>query len=421
MVSLTFILYQIIPLQSLNMSLSQETKKAIDTAVTAGNLPKRGRSNQLTLRLKRNPEKSSYVVLARADGSLTKAGEHFYGNNPTQTKPTSQFDFTTPLIKRGANDYIRTRDGRESLVRSLRADGSVSLTRLGRSYFKRKQSEYVVQVPVIVSGTDRRGKTVDRRTLLPTDLLGIGQILASDSLSQTQKVNRVKSYVLQELGLATQNGRTILMEISDETFSYDRDAEWQISSLTTTVNADGTSTTEAAMRQPLAGKPLSCAVFLPYPDMICDSAFEDHNDCLCVPRQMAEVLNAPLEDMVEYFNQFFESELWQQEGVSPESLKQFCISQGHAFYFCNGYRLLDSFEPKDRTKKAIAFCAYNAHCYMYKSAKVISSWSVAADKECEEQELLQNESKSKLPPVDEWQRFTGTAEPGHFYTFDLMI
>ncbi len=93
------------------MSLSQETKKAIDTAVTAGNLPKRGRSNQLTLRLKRNPEKSSYVVLARADGSLTKAGEHFYGNNPSQTRPSSQFDFTTPLIKRGANDYIRTRDG----------------------------------------------------------------------------------------------------------------------------------------------------------------------------------------------------------------------------------------------------------------------------------------------------------------------
>ncbi len=84
-------------------------------------------------------------------------------------------------MKRGANDYIRTRDGREALVRSLKADGSVSLTRLGRSYFKRKQNEYVVQVPVIFSGTNKRGKLVNRQSVLPTDLLGVGQILASDA------------------------------------------------------------------------------------------------------------------------------------------------------------------------------------------------------------------------------------------------
>ena len=116
--------------------------------------------------------------------------------------------------------------------------------------------------------------------------------------------------MLKELGLQAQKGRTVLMEISDETFSYDRNGEWQISSLTTSVNADGSSTTEAAMRQPLAGKPLACAAFLPYPDQIVDCAFEDHDDCLCVPRQLAAVLNEPLEDIVEYFNQFVETDAW---------------------------------------------------------------------------------------------------------------
>ena len=160
-----------------------------------------------------------------------------------------------------------------------------------------------MQVPVVVSGTNKRGNPVNRQTFLPTDLLGVGQILASDALHEAQQINRVKSYVLKELGLQTQNGRTVLIEISDETFSYDRNGEWQISSLTTSVNADGSSTTEAAMRQPLAGKPLACAAFLPYPDQIVDCAFEDHDDCLCVPRQLAAVLNEPLEDIVEYFNQ----------------------------------------------------------------------------------------------------------------------
>ena len=53
---------------------------------------------------------------------------------------------------------------------------------------------------------------------------------------------------------------------------------------------------------------------------------------------------------------------------------------------------------------------------MYKSAKVISQWNVAADKDGEEpeHEVLQNETQTKLPPVDDWQRFTGTPEPGIF-------
>ena len=124
---------------------------------------------------------------------LTKVGEFYYGQNPSQPTPTSQFNYNTPLMKSGSNDYIRTRDGREALVRSLKVDGSVSLTRLGRSYFKRKQTEYVVQVPVVVSGTNKQGNPVNRQTFLPTDLLGVGQILASDALNETQKITEERA------------------------------------------------------------------------------------------------------------------------------------------------------------------------------------------------------------------------------------
>ena len=184
------------------MALNEAMKEAMRNAMAEDNPPRRGRSNQTTLRLK-TPGKSSYVLLARADGTLTKAGEFYYAENPSQPTPTSQFDYNTPLMKRGANDYIRTRDGKEALVRSLKVDGSVSLTRLGHSYFKRRQTEYVVQVPVIVSGTNKRGNPVNRQTFLPTDLLGVGQILASDALNEAQKIDRVKSYVLKQLGLQT--------------------------------------------------------------------------------------------------------------------------------------------------------------------------------------------------------------------------
>ena len=59
------------------MSLNDDVKEAIRIAIAGGTLPKRGRSNQTTLNLKQNPGRSSYVLLARADGSLTKAGEFF--------------------------------------------------------------------------------------------------------------------------------------------------------------------------------------------------------------------------------------------------------------------------------------------------------------------------------------------------------
>ena len=63
------------------MALNEATKEAMRTAMAEDNLPRRGRSNQVTLRLKRNPGRSSYVLLARADGALTKAGEFYYGEN----------------------------------------------------------------------------------------------------------------------------------------------------------------------------------------------------------------------------------------------------------------------------------------------------------------------------------------------------
>ena len=94
---------------------------------------------------------------------------------------------------------------------------------------------YVVSVPVIVNGKNARGKVQSRTTELPVDMLGIGRIPQNNSDTPERRIARVKSHVLQQLAIRTQGGATILMEISGETFSYDRDGEWLISELTTKV------------------------------------------------------------------------------------------------------------------------------------------------------------------------------------------
>jgi hypothetical protein len=93
-------------------------------AIASAALPKRGRSNQVTLSLKRNPCRSSYVLLARADSSLTKAEEYYYGQNPSQPRPTRQFDVYNASRARLRGDFWPGAPGAvvfESFLRVKRA------------------------------------------------------------------------------------------------------------------------------------------------------------------------------------------------------------------------------------------------------------------------------------------------------------
>ena len=94
-------------------------------------------------------------MLADGAGKLTPAGI-FYCESTGAQRPRAAFTQDQELISRGGNDYIRTRDRREALVRSLRPDGSTRLTQLGRAFFKNRYREYVVHVPVTIRGGSRQ-------------------------------------------------------------------------------------------------------------------------------------------------------------------------------------------------------------------------------------------------------------------------
>ena len=49
----------------------------------------------------------------------------------------------------------------------------------------------------------------------------------------------------------------------------------------------------------------------------------------------------------------------------------------------------------------MAFTTYDGHCYMYKSARVVSDWVVATPQVQKAQ--LASEVVSTLPPVAEWR------------------
>ena len=116
--------------------------------------------------------------------------------------------------------------------------------------------------------------------------LGLSGIMENEQYTEAQAHARVRSRVLGELGLRTQGGETVILEVSGETYTYNRDGEWQISSMATESGRDGEAVVDVAIRQPMAAL-RSCAAQLPYPEQILPEAFEEHPDKLCVCRQLA--------------------------------------------------------------------------------------------------------------------------------------
>ena len=117
----------------------------------------------------------AFALLARTDGQLTRAGQHYYSHLGLRP-PTKDFDYNQPLIREGPNDYILLRNGPKKLVRSLEGDGEHRLTKLGKAFFRDKCYEYLAHVPVVIRGRRRSGRNVgaayERKDWLPINELG---------------------------------------------------------------------------------------------------------------------------------------------------------------------------------------------------------------------------------------------------------
>ena len=109
--------------------LTDARKDEIRAAIQAARKPTRGASNRTILATGAGPTRrqNKYLVLADGDGKLTQAGIFYYQTTGAE-RPRAAFSQDQELISRGGNDYIRTRDRREALVRSLRPDGTTRVT-----------------------------------------------------------------------------------------------------------------------------------------------------------------------------------------------------------------------------------------------------------------------------------------------------
>ena len=424
------------------MNALNETRRAqITTAVAAGRVPTHTHRRTTLATGAGVGNRRHYIVLADHRG-LTPAGRAYY-EHTQQEPPDRQVDLNQQPTRQGDSEYARDRQGRQMRLRTLRADGTFDYTAAGRHFYSRRQVEMVVHVPVVIEGTRKGGATYRHTSYLPVEDVGVGRIMVAAGLTAAQKAARVRTLVLRQLSLSTRGGRTVLLEVSDETYYYDRDRPWTIDEMTTEPT-EGNPRVDVRLRRVLAGvsphqdpvspdqllvspdqaslqdaspgpPPLAAAAFIPHCDQVVPEAWGWHGDNLCVVRQLSKHLGKSMRALIDEFDRLLDGP-WQHEGIEVEDVKRYCQEHQLPFYCIASGRLLDAWQPAEPKGKAVAFCAFQGHMYLYHSARCVSDWTPG----CEATVKLRGEARGELPPLATWLLWTGTPAPGYFACEDLL-
>ena len=178
---------------------------------------------------------------------------------------------------------------------------------------------------------------------------------------------------------------------------------------------DNRAQVQVALRQPM-GALREISYQLYNGSEILPSAFEARNDKLCVARQLAELLQLPLPEVLSDFDAICDKG-WEERGITALEIREFCAWRGAPMFFvsCRG-ELLDAYQPPVKENRAVAFTCYQAHAYFYRSARAVSH----CDDTPRNEGLYRGDRKeTTVPPFSEWRPWAGRVESGHFWAEDL--
>ncbi len=253
----------------------------------------------------------------RADGQTTREGA-LYNQLSGEANGDRRFDPNQPESRRGNTEYIRDRSGREVALRTLQPNGDWSNTRAGLMYFQRARAEVVAQVPVLIRGTRSSGHPYERRDWLPAEDAGVGRIMVDSRLPLRQREIRAKQLVIAQLS-------NPIMELSGEVFTLDPHGEWFYNDMRTDPWEYGPVVT-TQFHTPMGHQLRRAADFIPHADQVLESAYDQSDDRLCVPRQLAELLSEDFHELCADFDDRLEN--WRPRGITSKELGQWCTDRG---------------------------------------------------------------------------------------------
>jgi hypothetical protein len=146
------------------------------------------------------------------------------------------YDPDQPVVREGEVEYITLRNGRRHEVRRWKTGSrDWQYTALGRRFFSRERTEWLIEVPVEVRGRRRDDQgEYSKNTWVPVSFLGLPAQMTPAMMMREEAQERLKPDVLEQAGkYRMDGGELVLYEFSNEVFVYDEEREWRMSTLTT--------------------------------------------------------------------------------------------------------------------------------------------------------------------------------------------
>ena len=167
---------------------------------------------------------------------------------------------------------------------------------------------------------------------------------------------------------------------------------------------------ETLLRQRMRGL-RSVSFQLPCKEDVLQSAFEDKP--LCVPQQLAELLQLSVEEVCADFDAMLRHD-WRRLGISAKKVREFCVWRNAPMRVLSSQGdLVDSYDPALKEHRTVRFLAVDGHCYMYRAVKRVLERQAA-------RVLYRGEARQTLPPIQERRRFDAAdVQPGLFWCEDL--
>jgi hypothetical protein len=141
-----------------------------------------------------------FQTLVDPAGQRTEAGR-YYEQATSSVLPAGGYDHSQAPTRSGDTEYIRMRSGQQRSTR--RWDPAIQdyrFTDLGRSYYSRLKRNYVVQVPVRITGERRDGSQYHIRSTLPVARRGIDRVELPLNLTAAQRTEKNKAACEQPAG-----------------------------------------------------------------------------------------------------------------------------------------------------------------------------------------------------------------------------
>ena len=260
-------------------------------------------------------------------------------------------------------ETIKLRNGQRAITRRwLPALNKWRFTPLGKKY-RSLTRNYVVSVPTYKIGRRRDGSNYRIENIhVPLSMLGVNTPSIALDLDEDSRHAKIKSLVMEELNDAV--GGAALLSHSDETWYFDSTGEFKISEETIGVDSETKQPVAYvnALERPLGTSPVQDPSFLLFRHIL-PQAFENHNDRLCVPRQIAQLLKREIGEVIRELQQLTPNDV--EEGVSATIVFEFAKAQGFGAVCVHGGGVVERL-PCELGKPVLAFLVSSDHAYFYR-------------------------------------------------------